>query len=348
MEEEKSNQDHLLPEEIKYAIILYKREGTKSDNKIAEQISNDFHRKIGHSTVQAIFAKYQKTGTVSNEWSDQGRPKSLTLEEQERLIETARNNRLSSTKDLKDQLNFGASRETLNRELLRRGYKAYRAPVKPLLTDDHKRQRLLFAEEHRSWHELNWATVVFSDESFFRLVHPNGRIFVRRLPEEELEPEMYQQSVTKSKGIMVWGSISSTGVGPLIRIDGKLNAKAYLDLFRHRLWYYFPGLYDGTQIFQADGAGPHGADIVHNWFTKYDIKTLEWPARSPDLNIIEDCWNKIEFDMRGRVFDSQDDLWNEVNNRWRQLSLEFLTHLYTSLPNRMLEVIKAQGGVTRY
>jgi len=348
IEAEKDTQIHLLPDEIKYSIVFYKKRGDMSDKKIREQIFSEFGRQLGNSTVQSVWKKYQETDEVSNRWSSQGRPRLLNEEEQDKLIEAVKENRLSSSRELKNDLNFKVSRETVNRELLAKGYKAYRAPAKPLLSEANVFKRYQFALKYQSWRGIRWRTVVFSDESAFRLVSPNGRAFVRRTEEERLEADTIQYSSPTSSIVMVWGIISRDGIGPLVRITEQIEAKTYLNFFRYRLWRHYPGLYDGTQIFQADNARPHVAEIVKKWFDKYHIHCMDWPSKSPDLNIIEDIWNKIKFEIRGKIFENQDDLWEEVQYHWNQASLDFINKLYDTLPARIETVLEAEGGVTKY
>ena len=38
----------------------------------------------------------------------------------------------------------------------------------------------------------------------------------------------------------------------------------------------------------------HTAQIVNNWFCNNEVEVLEWPSRSPDLNIIENAWSLIK------------------------------------------------------
>ena len=90
IEEQKTNQGHLIPDEIKYKIIFYKMEGMHSDKTIAKLILSEFGRELGNSTVQNIWEKYQETNQVSNQWCTKGRPKAMNEEEQETLIQTAR------------------------------------------------------------------------------------------------------------------------------------------------------------------------------------------------------------------------------------------------------------------
>jgi len=76
IEEEKDEGSHLLPDNIKYAILFYKDQRDISDKEIKRRIENDFGRTLGNSTVKTVWDKYQETGSISNRWSDGGRPKS--------------------------------------------------------------------------------------------------------------------------------------------------------------------------------------------------------------------------------------------------------------------------------
>ena len=127
-----------------------------------------------------------------------------------------------------------------------------------------------------------------------------------------------------------------------------IDAEVYLSLFRRRLRRFCPDLYGGNSIFQHDNAPAHQADLVQKWFKKYDIQVLDWPSKSPDLNIIEGIWNHMKYKLRGKVFTTEDELWTEIQGIWDKIALNFIHKFYRSLPERMRELIRAKGGHIKY
>jgi len=53
-------------------------------------------------------------------------------------------------------------------------------------------------------------------------------------------------------------------------------------------------------VFQHDGAGPHGANIIKHIFYNNIPALLQWPARSPDISPIENIWNILKKQVYAR------------------------------------------------
>ena len=77
-----------------------------------------------------------------------------------------------------------------------------------------------------------WYKVVWSDESKFNLFRSDGRVYIRR---RIYLPECVQSTVKFGGGSVVWGCITSDGVGPLTTVDGRMKAKDYIDLLEQTL-----------------------------------------------------------------------------------------------------------------
>ena len=73
----------------------------------------------------------------------------------------------------------------------------------------------------------------------------------------------------------------------------------------------------------------HSSRLSKKWFEDKHIKLLEWPARSPDLNPIENLWRTMASQVYagGRQFASVQELEVAVRNSWRETRIELLETL---------------------
>ncbi|GFU49553.1 transposable element Tcb1 transposase [Trichonephila clavipes] len=93
---------------------------------------------------------------------------------------------------------------------------------------------------------------------------------------------------------MVWGCMSSHGVGRLHIVSGTVKAMNYIEILQNKLQ---PTAKDvlGNQswIFQDDNAPCHRAKVVQKWLEDHTVNRMNCPGQSPDLNPIESLWFKI-------------------------------------------------------
>ena len=102
----------------------------------------------------------------------------------DRIVLSAR----ALTARMRNLYGMRAGRTTINNRLLSLGYRAYRPTTKPLLTANHRRLRLEWAQRWRNLTVAHWQHVIFGDESRFQLYPVDGRLRVRRLPGERFRP----------------------------------------------------------------------------------------------------------------------------------------------------------------
>lgn len=80
-----------------------------------------------------------------------------------------------------------------------------------------------------------------------------------------------------------------------------------------------------------------------------EIKALDWPGNSPDLNIIENLWAQMKKKIRLKRAKTKEDLKKIIVETWEQdMDKDYLKNLYKSMPKRIAAVIKARGGSTKY
>ncbi|XDV36231.1 hypothetical protein PO909_006053 [Leuciscus waleckii] len=79
------------------------------------------------------------------------------------------------------------------------------------------------------FNKAQWTKVLFSDESKFCISFGNQGPRVWRKNGEAHNPRFLKSSVKFPQSVLVWGAMSSAGVGPLCC---PLNAAVYQDIFR--------------------------------------------------------------------------------------------------------------------
>ena len=77
---------------------------------------------------------------------------------------------------------------------------------------------------------------------------------------------------------------------------------------------------------------------------------MEWPAKSPDLSIIENIWlyKKRELQKSAVDITTKNDLLREIQSVWRNIELDYMRNLYQTIPDRLNDVIEMKGHLTKH
>ncbi|GFX48919.1 transposable element Tcb1 transposase [Trichonephila clavipes] len=181
----------------------------------------------------------------------------------------------------------------------------------------------------------------------------NKNTLIRALTEEwDKLPQQLLDNVVQSMQLsssVVWSGIGYHSRTPLIRIAGTLNSHCDIsEMVEPVVLPYLQGL--ATAIFQQDKALPHVERIDQWFFVNHQIELLPWPARSPDLSLIENMWSMVAQRLT-RITPpaaTLDQLWQRVEAAWSAVPQEHIQSLFESMPRRVAAVISNNGGYSGY
>ncbi len=124
----------------------------------------------------------------------------------------------------------------LHKEWTEAGVKASRATthrrVKKFCYSCNQRH-LTWAKEKKNWTVAQWSKVFFSDKSKFCISFGNQGPRVWRKGGEAHRPSCLKSSVKFPQSVMIWGAMSSAGVGPLCCLKTNVTAPVYHEILEH-------------------------------------------------------------------------------------------------------------------
>jgi transposase len=255
------------------------------------------------------------------------------------------------------------SASTINRHLKKTkwGRKAYKKLTKPLLSQKNIEDRKKFGEKLQKEGFLDPGRlgqekrrgILFTDETWIEL---NRKTSFYRTEEKKDVPFFLKPK----KGVMLMaaGGFCSRGVSELHivakgqTVDGNYYRGSILPI-------YFDALDSTTLfpnkrkiVFQQDGAPSHTANLTMQMLDNKAWTTWGkgvWPGNSPDLNPIENLWSILKNSAYEEpVPTNLDMLVGRFRRKWFSLPLELLEKLSESLKNRVEEMLRNDGGHTRY
>jgi len=301
---------------------------------------------IPRTTVQNVWKRFLQTGTVDDK-EKTGRPTKFSQRDRRKLYFESRRHPFFTAREVLrcagDMPNM--SIWTARRILRRFGLHGRVAAKKPLLNKGHIRNRVLWCHAYLEMDGALWSNVIFSDEARLQL-YSTRRQYVRR-PTGQRFNSQYTMKTVKYGGpsIMVWGAIKADGTKVLCRCPPILDSRNYQIVLDRELMHFL----STDSIFMQDGAPCHRSKTTLDYLDRRQVCLLsDWPAQSPDLNILENLWSVLKDRVRKRLPKTADELWAVTEEEWNGISKDEVKKLYASIPTRLKCVIRHKGQHIKY
>lgn len=103
--------------------------------------------------------------------------------------------------------------------------------------------------------------------------------------------------------------------------------------------------HSGSWTLQQGNAPVHTAKHKKEWLNSKNITVMDWPARSPDLNPMEDTWSILARAVYRdrRQFETIESLKQCISLEWSKIDQQTCYNLSRSLTNRCAKVLEAHG-----
>lgn len=295
---------------IKQKIVTLAEHTSKSQREIANELS------ISRYAVQTTLRLWRETSSVDDDQEERrGRKPKLTAREKKMIVRESTKDPKKTAREIQQvsgQTVKTVSLRTVQRVLQESGKIAYRPRKIPALTKSLKIRRFQWSNEVKDMCLNDWNEVIFSDETYLEVSSPRTR-FVRRCSHEKPRGEHFDHRKGYAPKVMIWGCISSRGLGKIAIVQGTMDSAKYIEILKTHLLpqasKWFPS---GDWTFQQDGARCHTSRQTMAFFDDFGIPLLPWTASSPDLNPIENVWSLLKTRVNRMGSSTKEELMNNI------------------------------------
>ena len=201
--------------------------------------------------------------------------------------------------------------------------------------------------EHIDDTQVELRKILWSDETKFELFANNDHHYVwRKFGEALLEKNIVPTANHRGGSIMLWGCFATAGTGSICVVEFRGTSPNFR-------WKREPiGVerysFDKRFLLQQDNDPKHTSKSTTKYFASRRMKVMKCPFQSPDLNPIEHPWKELKSRVRKRRPSNIAELKAFAVEEWSNILTETCKNLVRTYKKRMVAVIAAKKGHTKY
>ena len=105
---------------------------------------------------------------------------------------------------------------------------------------------------------------------------------------------------------------------------------------------------DRGWVFQHDNDPKHTAMATREWLRKKQLKVLEWPSQTPDLNTIENLWRELKVRIAQRQPRNLKNLEKACMEEWAKIPAAVCANLVKNYRKHMISNLQTKVFCTKY
>jgi transposase len=297
-------------------------------------------------SVRALLNKVAEEGSVRNR-PGQGRKRKLNRQEEKLVVKKAKQEKDAPEiskiifKKFKKKVSDTTVQRTINRDP-RMGYLVIQEQEE--LTKSHKQKRLKFARKRQDDNFRYW---FFADEKDFQLGSGKKKAW------QDREKRIKRKVKRWPKKIHVWGGIGYYFKSKLYFFEENMDANLYQKILEQRLPPEpspdCPSSKRTSWILLQDNDPKHKAKATTEYLNKVAPDRIkDFPALSPDFNIIEDIWSQLDSKIKATKITTIRGLKGALQKAWTELPWQTVRKSVQSMPHRLKQCITLKGDRTNY
>ena len=176
--------------------------------------------------------------------------------------------------------------------------------------------------------------ILFSDESLFNCTDMQRKMWLM-----DGEDVWARRTEAWSAQVHCWAVIG-VGVQELVFLpDGRVDADEYIDTLKR---FILP-LCSGRHMLMQDGAPAHTSKRTRQFLSENNVRLLDRPPYSPDLNPVENLWSIVKRQVDVRGCRTSEVLRERIAAAWFAVRQDDIDYLVRSFPRRLERALERNG-----